>query len=45
MIQLPPGFNLDMFVSDIMTFGTALAGVAVVFCIFNIIRRIFDASK
>jgi hypothetical protein len=39
MIRLPAGFDLNLFVSEIMIFGIALVGVALVFVTFKIINK------
>ena len=45
MIQLPTGFDLGLFVSEVMTFGIALVGVAMAFAAFKIINKALGFAK
>ena len=44
MIQLPAGFDLGLFVSEVMTFGLALVGVALAFAVYKIINKVLNSA-
>ena len=45
MIQLPSGFDLGLFVSEVMTFGIALVGVALALAAYKIIHKILSFAR
>jgi len=40
MIALPAGFDIDLYVSDLVTLGTPFVSVAVAFVAFAVILRL-----
>ena len=45
MIQLPAGFDLGLFVSEVMTFGVFLVGVALAFAVYKIINKVLRSIR
>ena len=45
MIQLPAGFDLSLFISELCTFGVSIVGVAIAFGVFHVLIRAIGQSK
>ncbi len=42
MIQLPPEFDLSLFISEVSTLGIILVGIALAFAVFGLINKVLN---